>query len=175
MGKYIPLEGPVPERHRKRIEHICRVHGVTFERMVEVIRARRKYRRANSWRKRSRRRQLDKNPNARRMKLLHGEAVYSGEGELHPLLRAVGLNITDFCRLAGIEAETFYRWYGHPLHPWPIELLRQYGWAKAMAEKLRELGVDPDGFKPSIPERKMPTGRYPRTSAQAPAFAPPEE
>jgi hypothetical protein len=31
-----------------------------------------------------------------------------------------------------------------------------------MASELRKRGFDPNQFKPKIPERPMPTGRYPR-------------
>jgi hypothetical protein len=98
--------------------------------------------------------------------MLDGEALRSGEGELHALLSVIGLTRREFCALVYIEETTFSRWYGFPLHPWAVEFLRYYGWAKNMAKALEARGVDPEQFKPKLPERKMPTGRYPRTAEQ---------
>jgi hypothetical protein len=96
------------------------------------------------------------------MRLLEGEALRSGEGELHALLGVIGLSPAEFCRMVGIHPSTFYRWYGTPLHQWPVEFLRSYAWATAMAGELRKRGIDPAQFEPRLPGRRMPTGRYPR-------------
>ena len=114
---------------------------------------------------------MAKNPYARRMKMLEGAAQYAGEGELHALLRVIGLSSREFCELVGIRESTFTRWYGFPLHPWATEFLRYYGWARAMAQYLRDENIDPEQFKPKIPERVMPTGRYPRKAGQEPKIA----
>lgn len=94
------------------------------------------------------------------------DGLYAGEGELHPLLRVVGLTQKEFCAMAGMDERRFQRWYGHPLYSWPVELLRYYGWAQNMAKLLKEKGYDPDSLKPKIPERPRKEGRYPRKAGQ---------
>jgi hypothetical protein len=96
------------------------------------------------------------------MKRLDGEASYAGQGELHGLLSVVGLTPTEFCQLVGIQPGTFYKWFGAPLHPLPIECLRYYGWTKNMAEYLRSIGQDPEKFKPQLPTKARAAGKYPR-------------
>jgi hypothetical protein len=96
------------------------------------------------------------------MRLLEGEALRSGEGELHALLSVIGLSPAEFCRMVSMQPGTFYRWHGHCLFGWPVEFLPMYGWATIMASEFRKRGIDPNQFKPKIPERPMPTGRYPR-------------
>jgi hypothetical protein len=171
MGRRIPNSGPIPDGVRRRLEPLAAQHGVSVNRIVEVVRARRDFRRAEFFRRRSRKRVMAKNPYARRMKMLEGEAQYAGEGELHALLRVIDMKPAEFCAIVGLNISTFNRWYGHPLHPWPVEFLRYYGWARAMAQYLRDENIDPEQFKPKIPERAMPTGRYPRTPEQQPKIA----
>ena len=92
---------------------------------------------------------------------LQGEALRAGQGELHGLLSACGLDEAEFCALVGIDRSVFYRWYGHPLHKWPAVLLFHFGWAKNMANFLAARGWDPEKFRPLLP---LPTtaGQYPR-------------
>lgn len=150
-----------------RLTWIAGEQGVSLERLVEIIRKRRLYRRAIFHRRRSRKRSKMLRPFAKRRRMVdENPAVMAGEGELHPLLRAVGLTREAFCKIAGISTSSFHRWYGHPLHTWAIELIRYYGWAKNMAEYLRKSGVDPEQFKPQVPTRRLTMGHYPRTAEQ---------
>lgn len=58
MTARIPNFGPIPDGVRRRLEPLADQHGVTVERIVEIVRARRHFRRAAFYRKRSRRRSL---------------------------------------------------------------------------------------------------------------------
>lgn len=147
----------------------CELLGVTPEHFLAVVAARKAYRRATMYRKRSRTRVKAKNAGAARNPMFGRMIQYSGEGELHPLIRQAGFTIDAFCKFAGIAARTFYGWYGHPMHRLPIVLLEHYIWARNMAEALRQRGVDPEQFK-AAPLPPAPTGRYPRTAAQAEAI-----
>lgn len=104
-----------------------------------------------------------------RFKRDDGVRTYSGEGELEPLMRAIGMTQAEFLRLAGINQSSFHRWYGHPVYTWPVELVKHVGWARAMAEKLAQLGFDPEQFKPKMPPPSW-RGRYPRTTEQGRKF-----
>jgi hypothetical protein len=160
----IPNEGAIPDGVRRRLEPLARLHGVTIERIVEVVRARRKFRRAKFYRRRARRRALERNPSARKFRFQQ-EPLLAGETELHGLLKAVGLTKAQFCGLVGIDPSVFDRWYANPLHPWPVEFLRYFGWAQRMAQQMREWGKDPEIYKPRLPAAAK-AGHYPRTWEQ---------
>lgn len=100
----------------------------------------------------------------RHIRRVHARAdtLYEGEGELHGYLRQSGLTVAAFMDLIGMARQAFARWYGHPLHPWVNTFLHHWIWAHRMAQALRERGIDPDKFRPTIPTRKMKQGRYPR-------------
>lgn len=136
--------------------------GVTTEYFLAIVEARKAVRRAKMFRRRSRRRHLLVNAKAARRPMLQGEAHYAAEGEFAQLLRMAGMTHAQFGAISGIRPEQVSRWYGHPLHGWPIELLRNYLWAHKMAKALSDRGIDPEQFKPALPDRVMPTGRYPR-------------
>lgn len=72
----------------------------------------------------------------------------AGEGELHGLLKQAGMSERDFFELARIERTAFLRWYGHPLHEWPLVLLRAHVEVLAMRKWFAEHGVDTEQFKP---------------------------
>ena len=141
---------------------------IPIERVVEIAVARKEARRAKFYRGRQRRRTVEKKKSIgirRFVPRKFGEGyVYAGEGELEPLMRVCGMTMTAFCKLAGIATPTFYRWYGHPLFKWPIELVRYYTWATRMAARLRELGEDPDALMPQVPTKRHDRNKYPRTS-----------
>src|SRR5437867_6089885 len=119
-------EGGIPAGVRRRLEPLARLHAVTVERLVEVVRARRKFRRGRDDRQRSRKRVLKNNGNARSFKMLQHEARYVGEGEFGALLRMAGISEVDFAHLAGIDASAVRRWCRNPLFSWPAELLRYF-------------------------------------------------
>jgi hypothetical protein len=48
MARRIPNRGPITERDRRRLEPLAKQHGVAVERLVDVIRARRRFRNARS-------------------------------------------------------------------------------------------------------------------------------
>lgn len=156
----IPNEGTIPDGVRRRLEPLAKQHGVTVERIVEVVRARRNFRKAAFYRKRARGRALKKNRFARKFNV-SSKTLLSGEGELHGLLKAIGLSEAEFCQLAGIDRSVFYRWYGFPLAEWPRVLLLHYGWAMKMATFLASKGWDPEKFRPEPPPLTK-AGRYPR-------------
>ena len=79
------------------------------------------------------------------------EVLLAGEGELHGLLKACGMTVTEFCELAGIQPSTFYRWYGNPLYQWPTVLLFHIAWARNMGKCLLSRGFDPAYFHPQMP------------------------
>jgi hypothetical protein len=129
------------------------VHGVTVEHLRATVRVRRDFRRAVRWRTPRR--------NGHRVKTTHvvtrrwdPSMLLAGEGELHGLLKTVGLKPAEFCALVGIERTVFLRWYGHPLHPWPTEFLRYYARAQAMGRYLESQGVDLEQFEPKLPPAK---------------------
>ncbi len=163
MTRRIPNEGPIPDGVRRRLEPLARMHGVTVDRIVEVVRARRAFKRARSYRRRARKRSLERNPFARKFRLTEQEALLAGEGLLHGHLRAARLTHLEFCELVGISPSTFFRWYGFSLAKWPVEFLKPYAQAQNMAKFLAEKGWDPGKFGPQLP-RPMKAGRYPRKS-----------
>jgi hypothetical protein len=123
--------------------YLAAANGVTEERLLEVVEQRRRFRRARRERARSRQRWPADNP----MPMKQFKRKHAGEGDLHELLREAGLSYKDFCAMIPIDQAIFHRWYGHPLHPWPVRLLEQFIWARNMAAKLKELGIDPEQFK----------------------------
>lgn len=157
-------------KRAKLVAYLAEQQGVTPEHFLSVMRARAAYRRARMYRNRSRKRSLAKNPDAFKRKPRIGN-IYSGEGDFHAMLRVVGMRPADFIRLTGIRQDLFFNWYGHPMHPWPVEFLRMYGYAKNMEEYLQRHGVDTEKFKPKLPRLLAPQGRYPRTAEQTPTIA----
>lgn len=158
-------------RKRKHVEYLAGTVGVTPERFLEVMRARSVYRARKYHARRSRKRALEKNPKAFKRKPAIGN-IYSGESDFEAMLRVVGMSNTDFIRRTGIREDLFYKWYGNPMHPWPVEFLRLYGYAKAMEKHLMENGVDCTRFQPKLPTTLLKHGRYPRKAGQGPKIAP---
>lgn len=168
MTRFVRRAFNHPER-RELAEYIARVHGVTVEHLLETIRLRKAYKRSAMYRRRSRRRVLALNPGARRQMIMNGRASYANEGALHALLREAGISGSEFARLVGMRQETFARWYGHPLQPWPIEFLKLYIKCKRMEKALEDRGIPTEQFRATAHENPlppMPTGRYPRTAEQ---------
>lgn len=151
-----PLSHP---SRRKMLQHVAASQGVTPQEILAVVAARKAYRRARMFRRRVRRRFA---PQRKRRYPLIGKAVKSGMGEFGVLLETAGISQAEFARIAGVRPETVSLWQTHPLHRWPIELLRNYLWAKKMAQVLSDKGIDPEQFKPALPKMPMPHGRYPR-------------
>ena len=154
-------------KNRRLAEITAARLGVTTDHLIRTVAARRRYREGAEQRRRARRRSLAKNPGAFKRQL-NIKLRYIGEGEFDLLMRAVGLNPIDFVRLTGIRRDLFTSWYGHPMHPWPLEFLRYYGWSMNMAKRLRELGVDPEKLKPLTPSLLSKKGHYPRKAGQEP-------
>ena len=155
--------------HRQRAKLtaiLAERNGVTVEHFLAVVAARKAYRRAKMFRSRSRRRHLEKNPKARRGALLTKEASYAAEGEFSQLLRMADMTQRDFAVAAGIHFGTVSQWCGHPMQSWPMELLRHYLWRKNAEKYFADRGIDIKQFETKLPERVMPTGRYPRKSGQ---------
>lgn len=163
-----------PLRHRQRrkfVEILAAQQGVTVEHFLEVVANRKKLKLARFHRRRARRRHLASNMNAIR-RFRDKDRLYAGEGELHELMRQIGMTREQFCELAGIKISTFDHWYGYPMHGWPLALLRSHVWATNMAKFIESKGWDPNQFKAkSLP--RTTEGRYPRTSSQFPKFDPP--
>lgn len=156
--------------------HLAAFHEVGEQHLLETIKNRRAFQRARKYRLRSRSRTLEKNPKAGRRTFLAHKALYSGQGELHGLLAAQQMTPAQFCRTFDVSPRTFHGWRGFPLRDWPLHMLRMHGRLKAMQRFLEARGVDLRQFEPAIVAELMPTGRYPRTAAQAPrsegAFSP---
>lgn len=90
------------------------------------------------------------------------DALYAGEGELHALIRASGISQKQFCELVGINASTFTKWYGHPLHDWPIRFMRLFAWQQNARIWMEKQGIDPNRFNAALPTEMHKAGRYPR-------------
>jgi hypothetical protein len=158
-------------QERRGIGYLLSRFDVTWEEIVENRKRRAAFRLGQMYRRRSRARTLAKNSSAKRRPMLTDKDIqYSGEGELHVLLRMSGLSITAFCKLTGLNVRSFHQWEGHPLTKWPIEFLKNYIWAQKMARELDMRGIDANVFKPVIEPVQMPTGRYPRTADQGNAL-----
>jgi hypothetical protein len=84
---------------------------------------------------------------------------------------AAGVSKAKFCELVGIDPSVFDRWYGFPLHAWPVEFLRLYGWAQNMARQMQEWGRDPEAYRPQVPPRAK-AGAYPRIAEQVKQLLP---
>ena len=150
-------------RNTKLVAYLAERCAVTPERFLEVVAARKAFVKAKFYRKRSRRRSLDRN--ARAAKRIMGRQLYAGMGELHELLAVIGWTTEQFCDYAGIHRATFNGWRGHPMSRWPVELLRLRIHADRMAAALAEMGKDPDSYLPeNLPKRT--DGRYPRKAGQ---------
>lgn len=145
------------------LQHLADYHDVPLERVIEVIRARAVRRSAIFHRKRSRRRSLERNPDARRRAFKLQACV--GEGEFEILLRESGMTKKQFAELAGVGERTIGGWQGHPLPLWPVQLLYFVIWSRGMAAFLASKGWKPEDFQPrGLPP--APGGRYPRTVEQ---------
>lgn len=147
---------------RAKMRQIVADHcGVTVARLMDVIAKRKAYKQARYFRLWKRRKAV-KVRGRRPRNLQHKpDAPYAQEGELHLMLRAVGLSGQEFCRMMGMSYGTFKGWYGTALYDWPLELMRYYGWSKNMADYLRSVGKDPEQFQPQLPKANRP-GMYPR-------------
>lgn len=135
----------------RQAARIAAEHGVTVEHLKATIKARRAYRTAHHDRKRHR-----KKMKPMRASFGHppsDKVLNAGEGELHGLLKAIGLSEPEFYKLVGIDQSVFHRWYGHPLHSWPIIFLRYYARAQAMGRYLDGEGVDLQQFEAQLPPR----------------------
>lgn len=141
-------------RNRSLVVKVAEQLDVTPDQLLAVIAARKKFRAAR------RRRRDDGVKNPRTKHLL------SGEGELHALMRILGWSPSKTCRELGIPIGTFHNWRGHPLHEWPLHLLRLRIWSARMADALLARGVDPDQFRP-VPVLK--TAPAPGAAARAAA------
>lgn len=146
---------------RKFAEHTAKIAGVSVERLLEVIRLRKEFRLARMYRRRARRRMLDKNPKAKKV-MKHKDRVYAGEGAMHTLMRMMDMEPKEFCEIADIAPSHFRSWYGHAMHGLPVRFLEVLYYARGMEEKLKELGYDTEKFKPVLPTALNPNGRYPR-------------
>jgi hypothetical protein len=144
-------------KQRKIVEYLARYHCVTPEHLLFIIAQRKKWRLAKMYRERSRRRTLERGGARKGRKAI----TYAGQGPLHHYLAALGMERIDFCRLFDVPHQTFQNWRGWPLHNWPIELLRWYGYAKNMEAKLKELGYDVTTFEVQLPKPHR-MGQYPR-------------
>ena len=157
-------EGAAPASVLRRLQPLANQHAVSVDHLAEVVRARRVFRRAYFYRKRARKRALKRNPEARKFRF-RSPVVLSGEGRFHELLRLAGLNERSFAEFAGITVSSVRRWYGFPLHGWPIALLEMYVHNQTMARFLVNRGWDPERFKAS-PLPRATQGQYPRTGIQ---------
>lgn len=153
-----------PLRHpsrRKLVDYLARIQGVSPEHFLEIVARRKAYRLATMYRRRSRKRSLERNPRAVKTSLITPGQIAAGEGELHAMMRLLGLTTREFCEIAGISRATFDGWCGHPMTRWPIRLLYHFYRAKMMEEWMKRHGVDVAQFEP--PEfREVNAGRYPR-------------
>lgn len=155
-----------PLRHPSRakiLAYLAGIQGVTPEYFLEVVRARKRYRMALVWRAKDRRRVVDRSPDAARDKLRFFARKHAGEGDLHGLLRELGMTPQQFCDSIPIDPGIFSRFYGFPMHPWPLRLLEYMIWANNMSAFLREKGYDPEKFKAKRDLPLTPGNRSPRT------------
>lgn len=90
----------------------------------------------------------------------------AGEGDLHPLLRMSGMNQKQFCAMVGVDTSTFQRWYGEPLHPWPVKFLEQYVWLQNALAWVKLNGGDPMALKPVVPGKEAIMKSYPRKKGE---------
>lgn len=147
---------------------VAEQHGVTVEHLLETIQLRKKFKLYRFYRARTRKRHLE----AREAKGQWGlggykrtrnpEVALTGQGEMHQLLAICRLTQRAFCEMVGIRESAFVRWYGFPLHPWPIRFLRLFAWTLAARRWMMDNGVDPEQFNPALPTRKIMTGQFPR-------------
>lgn len=154
-------------RSRRLAEYLAENAGVSVERLLEVIAARKRYRRALAERRRRRRRFLAVNPKAESRP--REGVVFTGEGELHALLREAGMTIEEFAAAADIGKSTVKGWFGHPMRRTSIILLEHMIWARNMARFLEERGWSSEQFKPKGLPRTT-DGRYARTTEQGEAI-----
>lgn len=155
-------------RRAKLRAYLAAFHGVSEKHLLETIRKRKAFIRARMYRRRSRKRTMEKNPKAGRRTFMAHKAIYSGQGELHGLLAALQMTPAEFCRTFDVPARTFHGWRGFPLRNWPLHLLHLHGRAQAMDRYLEARGVDPRQFELRPITEYMTTGRYPRTREQFP-------
>lgn len=152
---------------RRVVEYLAADIGVSVERFLEVVAARKRYRAAKAERRRRRQRFLALNPKAKSRP--REGVVFAGEGEFHALLREAGMSIKDYAQLAGYADFTVRGWNGHPMYHEPVLLLTHIIWARNMAAFLAERGWNAEDFKPKGLPRTT-DGRYARTSEQGEAI-----
>lgn len=154
-----------PQR-AKLVAYLAEQQCVTVEHFLDVVAKRKAFRRAKMYRNRSRARVVEKNSLANRNAANREQLVYSGEGPLHTLMRMMNLTTAEFCEIADIHHAVYYKWYGHPLHGWPVRFLDLLYRVRAMEAYLRDQGVAPERFKPVLPVDLHKNGRYPRKKGQ---------
>jgi len=154
---------PVTSRFRRKcVEGWARLHGVTPERYIEVVQARKAYRKGKYVRKWQRITTLKENPKAKRRLGTRRKAIFSGEGEFDNLLKQLNWSHKDFAEFAGMSRATVSGWTGHPLHKWPVKLMELILTVRSMSALLEKQGFDPavHGKIPQLPPTKP--GRFPR-------------
>ena len=140
-------------QHAKLLAYLADFVGVTPQRFLEVVAARKAHKKAKFYRERSKRRRKGRKPVPR----IGGSKSYAHEGEFTQLLRILKWSIPDFCEYAGVANRTAWGWLGHPMAKWPVELLRQ----RIQIARAEAAGVNMGQFTPA-PLPKFPDGRYPR-------------
>jgi hypothetical protein len=122
-----------------------------------------KIRLAKMFRRRARKRSLERNPNAQKKHTdVDGKKRYAQDTELSIMLRMAGLTWTQFAALVNINRNSVYNWQGAPARKWPTTFMRLYLYAKNMERAFVERGVDTEQFKPVITQEFLKDGRYPR-------------
>ncbi len=157
----VPNVGPIPDGVRRRLEPFAKQHGVTVDRLVEVMRVRRRYKRAVFYRRRARRRILAVNPTAKKVRRVPNK-LYAGEGEFHALLRLSGLNQAYFAKIAGVTPSAVSKWKGFPISNWPCHMLRLIIWTQNVQVWMQKNNIDPNQFNVVMPTKLNKNGRYPR-------------
>lgn len=160
FGVKRPLHHP---QRAKIAAYVAATCGVTVEHLLAVIKARKEFRRARMYRKRSRERVVAENQDAKKKTVCDPHRfLFAGEGALHALLRMMNLSTAEFCRVAEISQAVFNKWYGHPMYGWPVRFLEVLYYAREMETYLRAQGVDTEQFKPVLPAEYNRHGRYPK-------------
>ena len=143
---------------------------VSLEHFLDIVRKRKIAKVARMFRRRSRRRTIEKGGYKIGPRVKQHQA-YSGEGEFDVLLRIAGLSTAGFAEVSGMGKSTIRQWFGHPMYSWPCNFLRTYIWAQRMAQVLEARGIDPGQYRVGELEMEpMNAGRYPRTEEQARAL-----
>lgn len=148
---------PVTSRFRRKcVEGWARLHGVTPERFIEVVQARKAYRNGKYRRKVQRATTLKRNPKAKRRVGILRKAIFSGEGEFDNLLKQLNWTHDDFAEYAGMSRTTVSGWTGHPLHKWPVKMMELILTVRSMSALLEKQGFDPAAHWkiPQLPQEK---------------------